>query len=495
MLVSLACLASVALLAADESRAVAHRSQGIEVRGQYRGDRLGVSVGGGGDFDGDGAYDAVIGAPGADTAHGRDAGVVCLLLYSEGFSSHANLFAVKTLKIFGANAGDRLGAAVAAAGDFNGDGYEDVIVGAPGADPEGRVSAGAAYLIYGNLRLKDSSLAKDFEGLPIYGAESGGRLGRSVAGAGDFNGDGIDDVILGAPEAGSLDRSSAGAAYVVFGRRSDAAIDLATDPNTMVLRGPSSHSSAGQSVAGTRDVNHDGFDDIVIGAPGYHANGGFSGAAYVVWGSSRGGMLDLGLVGTPLDVGFAIFGAAEGDDAGWAVSSAGDADGDGTPDVAVGARGVDVADVRNAGAAYVVMGQETRTSIQLDDLDGGGYRIVGSHTFDLTGAAVAEAGDVNDDGYDDLVVGAPRASRTKLNQGVVYVVGGREPNGVVDAASESLHWFLGTRRLERFGTSVAGAGDFNGDGVRDILSGAPHRMVGNVARVGRADLVMLGRLE
>lgn len=380
----------------------------------------------------------------------------------------------RQLNIDGVRAGDRLGRAVASAGDVNGDGLDDVVFGAPGVDVGSRTDAGAAYVVFGSSSLEAPDLAaSDFDGFMIAGAGTGDRLGRSVSTAGDVNADGFGDVIVGAPGADSPRAADSGAAYIVFGSENGGTVDLAADAlNGMRIYGATSYDRAGISVTGIGDINNDALHDVAVGAFGVDTNGGFSGSVYVLWGSRVASHIDLGLVGHLPDRGFVIEGARSGDDAGWAVASAGDVNGDEIPDIAVGARGVDAPGYANVGAAYVVFGQDIRARISLRELGGLGYRILGSRPFDLTGSSLALAGDVDQDGLSDLVIGAPRASRSKPNVGVVYVVPAQVQANSVSLPEAALLQINGRKRLAQTGTSVDGRLDFNDDSHADLLVGS-----------------------
>jgi hypothetical protein len=271
------------------------------------------------------------------------------------------------LTALGADAIDTLGASVAA-GDFNGDGFEDLLVGADHADAagNGKSEAGEAYVIFGDPALGGSrDIATGDQDLTVLGADANDYLGVSVA-AGDVNGDGIDDLLIGAPygDAAQNARTDTGEAYVIFGSPAlGGTIDLAVDSPGLTVRGRNVHDHLGSSV-GAGDFNGDGIDDLLVGAD--HADGQGSGTcpdggtgdrceageAYVVFGSpTLGGTVDL-----PYDTpGLAVYGADASDWLGEAVA-AGDLNGDGIDDLLLGARGADAAGnaKESAGEAYVI---------------------------------------------------------------------------------------------------------------------------------------------
>ncbi|MFN7145447.1 MAG: integrin alpha, partial [Myxococcota bacterium] len=264
---------------------------------------------------------------------------------------------------------------------------------------------------------------------------SSANFGRSVSVVGDVNFDGYDDVAVGAPAYSS----STGRVYVYHGSSSG----LSTSPN-VTLTGPATGSYFGRSVSGAGDVNADGFDDLVVGADGVSSG---AGAAYVYYGSSTGLSTTAGVTLT----------GATASSFGYAVSAAGDVNGDRFGDVIVGA--YTSGSPLNVGAAYVFHGATSGLSATAVTT------LSGSHDYSSFGIDVAGAGDVNGDGYDDIVVGASTYSG---NTGYVVIHHGAAA-GVRTLASRRL---TGAASIENFGASVAGAGDVNGDGYDDVVIGA-----------------------
>jgi hypothetical protein len=332
----------------------------------------------------------------------------------------------------GAGGGDRAGFSVAGAGDVNGDGRADVIVGAPSANATGPRS-GAAYVVFGQaspttVTLSDTALLPS-EGFLIRGAAAGDRAGYSVAGAGDVNGDGRSDVIVGAPYAAGLVPGS-GNAYVVFGKASPTTVTLsnyALPPSDgFLINGVAALDGAGWSVAGAGDVNGDGRADVIVGAPNANATGSYSGAAYVVFGQANPATVNLDNSSLPPGDGFLIKGAATHDQAGYSVAGAGDVNGDGRPDVIVGATNA-AGLVPGSGNAYVVFGKASPTTITLSNNalpPSDGFLINGVAALDGAGWSVAGAGDVNGDGRADVIVGAPFSAGNVQGSGAAYVLFG-----------------------------------------------------------------------
>ncbi len=408
------------------------------------------------------------------------------------------------LRIDGVAASDFSGRAVAPAGDVNGDGIDDIIIGARRADPGGRFDAGSSFVVFGR---PDSQLSANFQledldgtnGFRIDGFESGSRSGESVASAGDVNGDGTDDIVIGAPG----DRvSSPGNCYVVFGRNvsvgqtfpASITLDSLDGSNGFRINGFRSSSRAGESVAPIGDVNGDGIDDVILGAASDALTASQQGVSFVVFGrdSTTGASFPAILDRSELDgvSGFVLVGEAALDRAGLWVSSAGDVNGDGRPDIFIGAPYADSGGVPDAGASYVVFGLDAATMggfpavLELSSLDGtNGFRIDGDLSAGFAGRAVAPAGDVNGDGVDDLVLSQPAAlSGAPSFDATAHVVFGRSAaaGGTFPAALALAHLDGSTGfRIDGIDGAdaqgaAASAGDVNGDGIDDIIVGASY---------------------
>lgn len=456
----------------------------VTLSGAAAGDTSGFSVASAGDVNGDGFADVVVGAFDADPRGRTDAGS-SYVVYGQASPRDIDLASLGSagFRIDGAAPGDLSGYAVASAGDINGDGRADVIVGAPWADPgaPARTRAGTSYVIYGQALHADVDLASlGSSGFRIDGALASDQSGTSVASAGDMNGDGLADVMVGAPNASPRARSGAGSTYAIYGHVAPSNVDLGSlGSRGFRIDGAAGGDHSGSSVAPAGDVNGDSRPDIIVGAPdaspGSPSRTG-AGSSYVIYGAPTRTSVDLGSVSFPL-IGFRIDGAEGGDNSGFSVSSAGDMNGDGRADVIVGAPFASPSSRNHAGSSYVIYGQPIQAFVDLAaPLGRGAFQIDGAASDDGAGVSVASAGDVNGDGRADVIIGAYRASPlARTNAGSSYVIYGESAQMSVDLAmplGSGAITIDGATAGDFSGRSVAAAGDVNGDGRSDLIVGA-----------------------
>ena len=371
--------------------------------GEASGDSAGACVSQAGDVDADGLGDLLIGAY-HENSGGTWAGAAYLVL---GPLSGDLDLADADAKLVGASDWDLAAWSVSHAGDVDGDGHADLLVGAYGADPFGSYQDqyGAAYLllgpVYGEVDLQNADARLQGEG-------SDDRAGLSVSGAGDTNGDGLDDILTGADGEDSGGFWS-GAVYLMLGPTSGT-VDLA-DADAK-LAGEASGDFAGTSVSSAGDVDADGLDDILVGSISHGTGGVDAGAAYLVLGPLTG-------ESSLADAEAVFIGEDSSDYAGICVSSAGDVDGEGHDDVLVGADGQD-AGGSGAGAAYLLFGPLSG-AIDLADADA---RFVGEASGDSAGFDLAGAGAVNGDGFEDVLIGAYGEDSGGSAAGAAYLLYG-----------------------------------------------------------------------
>ena len=389
-------------------------------------ERFGVSVAGAGDVNGDGFSDVIVGANQWKVGIGK----------AYVFTGRAGgLGASSVWDAVGESTGDYFGSVVAGAGDVNGDGHSDVIVGADGYDDGAQANAGRAYVYEGGASGPDSSAS-----WMATGENGDDRLGRTVAGIGDVNGDGYADVIVGAPFTTAGSRR--GRTFVHLGSDSGPSTDY--DVRGM---GVSDNDLYGSAIGGAGDVNGDGYADLIVAAPGHDA-GTAQGKAYVYHGSA------VAVRGT---IGWFTTGETGADQLGYAIAGIGDVNADGYSDVAMGAPGYGGND---NGRVYIFLGSRAGFSSFAD------WTVTGEGIANRLGSAVTAAGDVNGDGYGDLLIGA-EGHPAGSSQGKAYVYYGSELG-----LSTSPDWSVqGESMLSYFGESAAG-GDVNGDGYSDVVIGA-----------------------
>ena len=422
-------------------------------------DRSGFSIAVLGDINGDHADDLLIGAPGST---GGGAGKTYVVFSNLSKDMSGNLIAMSNIDLATVAAGtggfvlngeaaaaspspfgDNSGYSVSSAGDVNGDGIVDILVGAPNAAS----TKGKTYVVFGQLTQPSgidlSTVAVGTGGFVINGTTSstadftdpGDASGWSVTGVGDLNGDGLADLVIGAPfvnrpqsllEAGETG-SDAGASYVVFGKKTNTAIDLtaiAAGTGGFVVYGRKAGDQSGFNVSAAGDVNGDNLADFIVSSPLEDRNvlnNDHQGVSYVVFGKTTTSLIDLKTVLMGSGGGFAINGQNLRDRAGYKTTTVGDFNGDGLSDFLLSS--FNETSPASQSHSYLIYGKTTATAIDLNAVEAGtgGFAIrdwqASTAEGTMLGTSVSAAGDVNGDGFVDLLVTSYQATNM-TTQGV-----------------------------------------------------------------------------
>lgn len=380
--------------------------------------------------------------------------LVFLFLPSAIFAVDAEYNLDNSIKFTGESSGDQAGGSVAACGDINGDGYNDMVVGAPAEETGGSV-AGAVYIIFGGEEQVSIDLVD--ADVKLIGESAGDAAGTSVDCIGDYNGDGYDDIVIGAIGADTGFLSAAGAAYVVLGSSDMGDMDL-SEASVKYL-GEAMGDAAGTRVAGVGDVDGDGYDDFMVAAPGEDSGGTNAGAVYLFKGDVSPGTGVYGIGNNHLK----ITGESAGDMFGSAIDGVGDVDSDGFDDMLIGASEEDATGT-NAGAALLFLGRDSLpTSMTASEAE---VDIFGENEYDLAGTSLTGGKDVNGDGFPDIIIGAPGARGLK---GAAYVVFGGDMMDATISLSDADTVLVGEEQGDAAGTVVAMMWDLDDDGYDEMV--------------------------
>ena len=422
------------------------------------------------DLDGDDRADLLVGSPTYDTEVGgenlTDAGRVQLITGVSLDDEDGGVF----LELTGGAYAVQLGSGVTPAGDVNGDGAADLLIGAQG-DDVGATNAGVAYLLFGPSSEWESGIIEDQAGASMFGESEYARVGQKMAGQGDVNGDGLADLLLAGELYDGGDDRNTGRAYLVYGRAEGWALDTSLDQADAVFSGTGSLDQAGMGLALAGDFDGDGYADPAVGSP-------YAGSYYGRASVFQGGADTLQGDSTTEEAGVVLQGEGMLEVFGWALC-AGDLDGDGDDELVVGAPLGD-RPYPVAGEVYIYEGSS-------EFFEGPSLlaSVQGSWDDQQLGTSLA-VGDVDADGRDDLllgVIGAYAGLQTKSGRVVLWK--GRESGWAEDSSLESADAsFHGAGVKDYLGTTMA-LGDANGDGLDDLLLSAAYANIGDAYDQGR----------
>ncbi len=430
-------------------------------------DYAGRTISGNCDVNGDGYPDLLVGAYGSDDGAAGGGESYLLLGGGSRWSGDSGLYHADASWV-GTAIAEYTSLELGLVPDMDGDGYDEIAIGAY-ENFEVDTDAGKLYLVYGEAAASwgtDVSLSS--ADAAWLGEDEYDRVGRAVAGLGDVNGDGLGDLLVGGCWNSSV-HFKAGEAYLILGSASRPSGDASIGGADASFTGAAESDYLGRSVGAPGDLNGDGLADLVVGAYCHDpidASGATlssAGKAYVILGRSTGWAADQP-VESFADAGFV--GEASSDYAGLVVSPAGDMDADGYPDLIIAAYKSDLA-AGDAGAVYLVRGGSSgwtgEASLSMADAVW-----TGEDALDYAGRSATGVGDVDQDGFDDLLIGATGADDGGSNSGRAYLVlGSSSPAGGSLSGADTI--IDGTEDNGEFPYVLAWAGDLDGGGHPDLV--------------------------
>ena len=378
---------------------------------------------------------------------------------SSGWKINTSLNAAN-VSFIGEHAYDVAGSSISGVGDVNGDGFDDFLIGAPGNSDNGK-GAGKTYLFFGKATGWKSNTMLSEADVIFLGEKSNDCSGWSIASAGDVNADGYNDFLIGANGNCQGQGSNNGTTYLVLGK------STGWNKNNNLINADASFigeeplDRAGISVTGTGDVNKDGYDDFLIGADMNSQSGYHSGKSYLIFGKRNGWSRNISLH----QINVSFLGSNVNDQSGDRLAGGGDVNRDGYADILIGAW----TKTNYTGCVYLIFGKSKgwAKDVNLSTADSS---FCGENILNAFGQSFSNNGDINGDGYDDIIIGAFMNSS---NMGQSYLFFGKSNNWTKNMnLSQADTTFIGEHANDYSGVSVSNSGDYNGDGHEDILIGA-----------------------
>lgn len=479
---------------------------GFAISGATENELAGHSVSSAGDLNGDNIDDFIIGAYEASSGSHSYAGKTYLVFGRNNSwvdeTSFASLDGSNGCAILGINANDGSGFSVSGAGDVNGDGIDDIAIGARFAEPNGLYGGGECYVLFGYRGIWppefNLSTINGTNGFRVQSTVSNGQMGAAVAGIGDINHDGFDDVAFGAPAAAKV--------YVVFGRLGSWApsflVSTLNGENGFTFVGRAVDDFTGRYLSSAGDINNDRVSDFLVTSP--NADSGEklnAGEVYVIFGHEGPWFSEFNLTSLNGVNGFILEGGLSGDHLSTSTSFAGDINGDTIDDILVGAvfPGVTTPDL--TGKTYIIYGHESPWSSRyiISYLNGiNGSIFSGIVANDRAGQSVSSGADLNGDSMIDFVIGAYYAAPNDQDRaGESYVIFGKNITFPLEASLSSLNGsngvvLQGGSALENSGVSLSIAGDVNADGDQDLIIGGYQNNVNGLNHAGKVYVIFGG---
>ena len=445
----------------------------VQLIGEAISDAAGVSVTATGDVDGDGLPDMAVGSNFNDGAETWTGAIYVLTEIPETGSSLSE----SNHKIIGASENDRIGDVVDSAGDVDGDGRADLLIGGP-LDSTMNATGGALYLMSAEVITSDDLVDTSAADAVIYGTGILERLGSGVAGLDDVDGDGAGDIALGA-KGNDLGGDERGTVFLLSGADLLEMESGTVEDLLIGFTGVDDDNAVGDIVADGGDIDGDGLSDLMVGYPGHEDDPDSMGTTYLLYSSSAIAVAD-GIESLD-DADWIWEGEGGGDFSGTGIASAGDVDDDGLGDVMIGAprvNGIDGPDddFLDSGAVYLLLGGGALVgSGGTDDLGWADMRMDGDEWLLDCGTSLNSAGDVDGDGRQDMFLGTNSADYSTTWSGPTYLVTTTgllaEPTGVV-SLMHAQRTYRSNVAKDYPGHAQVGIGDRNGDGLGELAFGA-----------------------